>query len=123
MCVHMYLNVYIVVVDMDIPINDDQNSQINYLELKPRGANILGILRVLSSDDYTEECKGFIKSVEAKEDIAERRGVVFVSMLAQKLLQYIDKPLSLLGSGVEMSLNILCNTTNFQIFFKNLFRG
>lgn len=105
---------------MDIP--SDESSK-NYLELKPRRANIIGIFRVLSSDDFTEECKGFIKSVEAKEEIAEQRGVVFVSILAQKLLQYIKKPLSLLGSGLEMSLNILCNTTNSQIFFNNLLRG
>ncbi|KAL1564141.1 triacylglycerol lipase OBL1-like [Salvia divinorum] len=89
-----------------------------YLELKPGRTNILGILRVLSSHDYTEDCKDFIESKE--EIMAEQRWVVFASILAQKLLQYIDKPLSLLGLGLEMCLNILCNATNFHTFF---FRG
>lgn len=78
---------------------------------------------MLSSDDYREECRDFIESMEVKEEMVEHRGVVFASILALKLLQYINKPLSLLGSGLEMCLNILCNTTNFYIFFNNLLRG
>ncbi|KAH6781062.1 hypothetical protein C2S52_012299 [Perilla frutescens var. hirtella] len=104
--------------------NDDQKNSKKYLELRPRRTNILRIFRVLSSDDYTEECKDFIESAEeTKEEVAVYRGVVFVSILAQKLLQYIEKPLSLLGSILELCLNIFCNTSNFQIFFNNLFRG
>lgn len=92
------------------------------LVLKPRKTNILGIFRVLSSDDYTRECGDFIKSVEVNEEIVERR-IVFASMFVQKVLQYIEKPLSLLGSRLEMCLNILCNANNKQLFFKNLLRG
>lgn len=92
------------------------------LMLKPRKINILGIFRVLSSNDYTQECDDFIESVEVNEEIVERR-VVFISMLAQKVLQYIEKPLSLLGSGLEMCLNIVCNANNKQMFFKNLLKG
>lgn len=95
-----------------------------YLELKPRKTNIRGVFGVLSSDDYTRECKDFIESEQVKEEMVERGGgVVFASMLAQKVLQYIQTPLSLLGSGLEMCLNILCNANAFQMFFKNLLRG
>ncbi|XP_057770616.1 triacylglycerol lipase OBL1-like [Salvia miltiorrhiza] len=95
-----------------------------YLSLKPGRTNILGIFRVLSSHDYTEECRDFIESAEVKEEeMVEHRVVVFASILAQKLLQYSAKPLSLLGSGLEMCFNILCNNTNFNVFFHNLLRG
>ncbi|KAG6421660.1 hypothetical protein SASPL_118217 [Salvia splendens] len=97
------------------PISSNAEKPRKYLELKPGRTNILGILRALSSHDYTEECKDFIESKD--EIMAEHRWVVFASILAQKLLHYIDKPLSLLGSGLEMFLNILCNATNFHTFF------
>ncbi|KAL0382163.1 UNVERIFIED_CONTAM: Abscisic acid receptor PYL4 [Sesamum calycinum] len=41
----------------------------------------------------------------------------------QTVLQYYEEPLSLFGSGFEMSLNLLGNKSNFSTFLKNLLRG
>ncbi|KAL0332221.1 UNVERIFIED_CONTAM: hypothetical protein Scaly_2123600 [Sesamum calycinum] len=45
------------------------------------------------------------------------------STLVQTVLQYYEEPLSLFGSGFEMSLNLLGNKSNFSTFLKNLLRG
>ncbi|KAG8384378.1 hypothetical protein BUALT_Bualt04G0111900 [Buddleja alternifolia] len=93
----------------------------NYLLLKPRKASLLEIFRLLFCDDI--ESKEFIESLNVKRSIIERRGIIFLSMLAQKVLQYNEKPLSLFGSRFEMCLNILANKSNFSMFLRNFLRG
>ncbi|KAK4416191.1 Lipase [Sesamum alatum] len=55
--------------------------------------------------------------------IIESRVIMYIFKLAQMFLQYYEKPLSMIGSGFEMCLNILGNKSNFSTFLNNLFRG
>ncbi|PIN10582.1 putative lipase [Handroanthus impetiginosus] len=92
------------------------------LLLNPRVASILEIFRVLSSTPAEIEKKYFIEAVEVKQSIIECKGIIFLSLLFQKLLQSNGKPL--FGSVFESCLNVFGNKTNFRTFLNDLiFRG
>ncbi|CAN1813483.1 Triacylglycerol lipase OBL1 [Linum perenne] len=68
---------------------------------------ILDLIRLLFSTNI--EQRKFIDSKEGKEEIFKRRWIIFVSIVVQKLLQLISKPLYFVGWCIEMWLSLLTN--------------
>jgi hypothetical protein len=58
-----------------------------------------------------------------KEENFQRRWLIFVSILAQKFLQFVAKPLAGVGLVIEMWLNLLSSNRNFGVLLLNLIRG
>ncbi|CAI9758810.1 unnamed protein product [Fraxinus pennsylvanica] len=92
-----------------------------YLVLKTHDASLIDIFHILFTKDI--ESKDFVETLEVKQEILKERGVIFLSMLSQKILQYNKKTLYLFGSTFEMWLNLLGNKNNFRMFLSALLRG
>ncbi|KAJ4840852.1 hypothetical protein Tsubulata_029322, partial [Turnera subulata] len=104
---------------MASPVDDGFSS--NHLLLKPEEVSLLDLIKILFSNDL--EQRKFVDSAEAKEESFERRWLVFVSIVAQKLLQFVSKPLSSMGSLTEMWLNLLSSNLGFGRLLLNVLRG
>ncbi|CAN1813480.1 Triacylglycerol lipase OBL1 [Linum perenne] len=79
----------------------------NYMLLDYDKIAILDLIRLLFSTNI--EQRKFIDSKEGKEEIFKRRWIIFVSIVVQKLLQLISKPLYFVGWCIEMWLSLLTN--------------
>ncbi|KAK3416229.1 hypothetical protein EUGRSUZ_H01679 [Eucalyptus grandis] len=93
----------------------------NYLLLSPEKAGVIDLLSILMCSDVHK--REFMDSSEEGEESFERRWIMFVSILAQKLLLLVAKPLSLIRSVNEFWLNLLSSNRNFGRLLVNCFRG
>ncbi|RVX00050.1 hypothetical protein CK203_024738 [Vitis vinifera] len=93
----------------------------DYLLLKPEEASFLDLVRVLCCSEW--EKRGFIECTEEKELMRERRWIIFISLLVQKMLLYLRKPLAITGSVVELWLNLLSSNGGFLALLLNLLKG
>ncbi|KAK3416231.1 hypothetical protein EUGRSUZ_H01681 [Eucalyptus grandis] len=93
----------------------------NYLLLSPEKAGVIDLLRILIYSDVHK--REFLDSSEEGEESFERRWIMFVSILVQKLLLLVAKPLSLIGSVIKFLLNLLSSNRNFGRLLVNCFRG
>ncbi|XP_052200854.1 triacylglycerol lipase OBL1-like [Diospyros lotus] len=102
--------------------NSNQHFCKDYLVLKPEQASIFDLVRILYSSDI--EKRGFIECIEPGNLRAfRRRWLLFVSVLAQKLLLYLEKPMSWTGYIVEMWLNLLSSNGGLGMLLLNLLKG
>lgn len=53
----------------------------------------------------------------------ERRWIIFISLLVQKMLLYLRKPMAITGSLVELWLNLLSSNGGFLALLLNLLKG
>lgn len=53
----------------------------------------------------------------------ERRWIIFISLLVQKMLLYLRKPMAITGSVVELWLNLLSSNGGFLALLLNLLKG
>lgn len=102
-------------------LDSNMITRTKYLLLRPRDASLIDIFCVPFTQDIG--VKNFVEQYEVKPAILEGRGIIFVSMFLQKILQSNGRPLSLLGSTMETVLNILGNKNNFGEFLSGLLRG
>ncbi|KAF7851786.1 hypothetical protein BT93_L2641 [Corymbia citriodora subsp. variegata] len=93
----------------------------SYSLLSPEKAGVIDLLRILIYSDVHE--RGCVDSSEKGEESFERRLIMFVSILAQKLLLSVAKPLSWIGLAIEFWLNLLSSNRNFGRLLVNCFRG
>ncbi|XP_057973892.1 triacylglycerol lipase OBL1-like [Malania oleifera] len=98
-----------------------------YLVVNPEEATILDLLRLLCSG-ADGEGRGFIDcSPEKKKLVLEDfwgRWLIFVSILAQKVLQLCKKPMAQIGSLLELWLNLLSsNGGTLPKLLLNILRG
>ena len=95
----------------------------SYMLLKPEEATFFDLVHILFSRNI-----GSRKCVEthaegAVEGSFRRRWLMFVSIVAQKVMMFVAKPLAFFGSCVELLLNVLAlNGGLFTILF-NLLTG
>ncbi|KAJ9674389.1 hypothetical protein PVL29_023755 [Vitis rotundifolia] len=93
----------------------------DYLLLKPEEASFLDLVRFLCCSEW--EKRGFIECPEEKELTIERRWIIFISLLVQKMLLYLRKPMAVTGSVVELWLNLLSSNGGFLALLLNLLKG
>ncbi|XP_020236643.1 uncharacterized protein LOC109816162 [Cajanus cajan] len=95
----------------------------SYMLLKPEDAGFFDLLRVLIYRNLSQ--RKFVDS-HAEDSLDESLGhrwLIFLSILAQKLLQLVAKPLSLFGTCVEFLINLVAlNGGVFSLVF-NFLRG
>ncbi|KAK1263235.1 hypothetical protein QJS04_geneDACA018583 [Acorus gramineus] len=93
-----------------------------YMLLRPDKAGMTDLARLLSSRRILENpALDFSEGVEARE--MNRRWLIFVSLLVQKLLLLQKRPLALLGSVLEFWLNLLSENRSFMNLLSNLLTG
>ncbi|XP_028209474.1 uncharacterized protein LOC114392507 isoform X2 [Glycine soja] len=80
----------------------------SYMLLKPEDASFFDLFRVLFKGNLSQ--RNFVESHaddDALDESLGHRWLIVISILAQKLLQLVAKPLSLFGSCVEFLLNLV----------------
>ncbi|KAK9135983.1 hypothetical protein Syun_015313 [Stephania yunnanensis] len=94
----------------------------NYLLLRPDDGGIFDLFRLLFMPNVDKskfvECP---REVEATD--LQRRWLIFVSILSQKVLLHLRKPMAWTGSVLEIWLNLLSSNGNFARLLLNLLQG
>ncbi|KAG2262127.1 hypothetical protein Bca4012_013219 [Brassica carinata] len=97
----------------------------NYFVLDPREATFSDLASLLFSSDLRN--RKFIDSSEQKleDDLCRfrRRWIIFVSIVIQKLMILLRKPLYFLGFYLSFWLNLLSSNGGFFKILPNLFKG
>ncbi|KAF4380807.1 hypothetical protein F8388_017161 [Cannabis sativa] len=107
------------VVGMDMECNKDFSA--SYMLLKPEEVGFFDLMHILFSSDM--EKRKFVDSSSATEESFGRRWIIFLSIVAQKTLSFVSKPLAAVGSAIEMGLNLLSSNGNLFNLIYNSIRG
>ncbi|TXG52423.1 hypothetical protein EZV62_021592 [Acer yangbiense] len=96
----------------------------NYLFLKPKEATLFDLIHLLYSSNL-EELRFVECSDQADRHINNfrRRWLIFISVVAQKLLLFMRIPLTIVGNVLELCLNLLSSNGGFLRLLYNLFTG
>ncbi|XP_019182472.1 PREDICTED: uncharacterized protein LOC109177545 isoform X2 [Ipomoea nil] len=84
-----------------------------HLHLRADKAKLSDLFRVLSNRDIESQDLDFIDGIREKSTTFKRRGIIFLSILAQKYFHYVSKPLSWFGSTFEFCLNLVSHNKSF----------
>ncbi|XP_062003207.1 triacylglycerol lipase OBL1-like isoform X1 [Rosa rugosa] len=94
----------------------------NYMLLDPNDVGFFDLIHILISNNL--EKRKFVDSSDDKEDDFQRRWLIFLSIVVQKLLQFVSKPMAVIGWAIEMFLNFLSiNGCSLHGLLLNLLRG
>lgn len=93
----------------------------SYMVLKPEELGFFDPIAILISSDL--EKRKFVESSHREEEDFGRRWIIFVSILVQKFLLFVAKPMLIIGSMIESFLNLLSSNQNVGVLLLNLFRG
>ncbi|XP_022775192.1 phospholipase A1-IIalpha-like [Durio zibethinus] len=93
----------------------------SYMILKPEEVKFVDLFRILFSSNL--EDRKFVDSSEGTAESFRQRWLIFISIVAQKFLMFTSKPMSWMGSVIEMWLNLLSVNQNFFVLMMNLVRG
>ncbi|KAL2499678.1 alpha/beta-Hydrolases superfamily protein [Abeliophyllum distichum] len=93
----------------------------DYMLLNPDEASLNDVVRILFSSDIGK--RKFVDCPEGTREPFGRRWIIFVSILAQKVLQKVSKPLARFGSAVEGWLNLVSSNGNSLRLAINSIRG
>ncbi|KAJ8764525.1 hypothetical protein K2173_006265 [Erythroxylum novogranatense] len=93
----------------------------SYMVLKPEEVKFFDLISILFSTDI--EKRKFVDSPEQKEESFRRRWLIFISIAVQKLLLFSSKPMSWIGSLIEMWINLLSSNGSFGRLLLNVFTG
>ncbi|KAL9326947.1 hypothetical protein ACSQ67_007592 [Phaseolus vulgaris] len=108
---------------METNCNCNKGFADSYMLLKPEEAGFFDLLRVLIFRNISK--RKFVES-HADDDLNEtfgHRWLIFISILAQKLLQFVAKPLSLFGACVELLINLIALNGGVFRLVPNFIRG
>ncbi|GMP44055.1 hypothetical protein CsSME_00013159 [Camellia sinensis var. sinensis] len=96
----------------------------DYLLLKPKHASLLDLVRILFSSDI-ENLRRFVETPKLAHHLrdSEPRWLIFISILAQKLLLYFKNPMARTGNVLELWLNLLSSNGGFCMLLLNLLKG
>lgn len=93
----------------------------SHMILKPEEVGFIDLMYILFSSDIGK--RKFVDCSMATEESLGRRWLIFLSIVVQKCLQLVAKPLKNVGSGIETGLNLLSSNGNlFKLIF-NYIRG
>jgi hypothetical protein len=99
----------------------DKGFSSSYMLLKPEELTFFDLIKILFSTDI--EKRKFVDSAEVKEEDFQRRWLIFISIIVQKLLRFFSKPISFFGSLTEMWLNLLSSNGGFGSLLLNTIEG
>ncbi|XVF17681.1 hypothetical protein REPUB_Repub10bG0144600 [Reevesia pubescens] len=99
----------------------DKGFSCSFMILKPEEVKFVDLFHILFSTNL--ENRKFVDSSEESEDSFRYRWLIFISIVAQKFLVFTSKPMSWMGSVIEMWLNLLSLNQNFFVLIMNLVRG
>lgn len=108
---------------METNCNCNKSFADSYMLLKPEKAGFFDLLRLLTFRNISQ--RKFVES-HAADDFNETLGhrwLIFISILAQKLLQLVAKPLSLFGTGVELFINFIALNDGVFSLLSNFLKG
>lgn len=91
--------------------------------LKPEEASVFDLIRILFSGNV--ERRKFVEcpAAQGSDELFRQRWVIFLSILVQKLLKLVSKPLASFGTSFEYWLNLLSSNGNFFRLVFNFLRG
>lgn len=90
--------------------------------LEPHDVGFFDLIHILFSNNL--EHRKFVDSSDDKEDDFQRRWLIFLSIVVQKLLQFVSKPMAVIGWAIEMFLNFLSlNVCSLRGLLLNLSQG
>lgn len=89
--------------------------------LKPEEVGFLELFRILFPRE--KEKSKFVDCEKGAKPTFERRWIVFISILVQKLLLSVSKPLAWVGSKIETGLNLPSSNGGTARLFLNCCRG
>ncbi|XVE87117.1 hypothetical protein DITRI_Ditri18aG0090500 [Diplodiscus trichospermus] len=92
-----------------------------YMILKPEEVKLVDLIRILFSSNLG--ARKFVDSSAEREESFSHRWLIFISIVAQKFLMFTSKPMSWMGSVIEMWLNLLSANKNIFLLMMNLVRG
>jgi hypothetical protein len=95
----------------------------SYMILNPEDAHFIDIIRILFSRNIGH--RKFVDS-NAEGDVEgsfRGRWLIFISIVLQKLLLYIAKPLNKFGSCVEMLINLISLNGGITMIIFNFLSG
>ncbi|KAL5558836.1 hypothetical protein UlMin_035047 [Ulmus minor] len=96
----------------------------NYVLLKPKQAGVFDLIRLLFASDLNN--RSFIDCSEAEGNEPRnfrRRWIIFISVVAQKVVILLRWPMALLGHLLVWWLNLLASNGGLLELFRNLFKG
>lgn len=94
----------------------------NYMLLNPENLGFVDLFYMIFSKDLNN--RSFIECSEGtREESCSRRWIIFASIVAQKLLFLLAKPLARFGSKVEYWLNLVSSNGGFFGLVQNYLRG
>ncbi|CAI0553531.1 unnamed protein product [Linum tenue] len=99
----------------------DKRFSSDYMLLNHEELSLSDLFRLLFSSDV--EKRKVVDSKENKEESFERRWLMFVSIVVQKTLQFFSRPLSFVGSCIEMWLGLLSSNGGFGGLLLNVLTG
>ncbi|KAI9089021.1 hypothetical protein K1719_029300 [Acacia pycnantha] len=92
-----------------------------YMLLKPEEVRFFDLIHILFSPKYLHKTKLVDSWDDTFNDKFRQRWLICISILAQKLLLSVAKPLASIGSFVEMYLNLVsCNRNLFKLLLNFL---
>ncbi|KAM1315080.1 hypothetical protein ACFX13_019007 [Malus domestica] len=92
-----------------------------YMLLDPNDVGFFDLIHILFSSNLKR--RRFVDSSMDTEDDPDRRWLIFLSIVVQKLLQFVATPMAMIGRGIELCLNLFSNTQNLVGLLQNLLRG
>ncbi|XWS33605.1 hypothetical protein CRYUN_Cryun22dG0097500 [Craigia yunnanensis] len=99
----------------------DKGFSRSYMILKPEELKFFDLFRILFSSNL--EDRKFVDSSSETAESFRYRWLIFVSIVAQKFMMFTSKPMSWMGSVIEMWLNLVSINQNFFVLIMNLIRG
>ncbi|KAK7251038.1 hypothetical protein RIF29_33905 [Crotalaria pallida] len=94
----------------------------SYLLLNHEDASFFDLLLLLISTNFAK--RNFVESSEGVLKLSfSQRWLVFISLVVQKLLQLLNKPLALFGNIVEMLINLVALNGGIIMLIFNLLTG
>ncbi|XP_059637969.1 triacylglycerol lipase OBL1-like [Cornus florida] len=91
----------------------------DYLVLKPAEASLFDLVRILYSSELNK--RQFVQCRETEK--LEYRWILFISVLAQKLLLYLKTPMKLIGYLLTMWLNFVSINGGFFSLLQKIRKG
>lgn len=101
---------------------EDENFCHDKLLLEPKVASLYDLVLLLFSPDI--KSLRFVECTEQhKRRDFNRRWLIFISVLVQKILLSCRKPMTQIGNALEMGLNLLSVNGGFFKLLLNLLKG
>ncbi|CAB4287415.1 unnamed protein product [Prunus armeniaca] len=99
----------------------DKGFSCSYMLLEPKDVGFFDLIHILFSNNL--ERRRFVDSSEETEDDFERRWLIFLSIVVQKVLQFVAKPMATIGWGIEMCLNLISSNQSLVGLILDFLRG